>query len=166
MAKINTTLFDNFNIDFDFYKSEYMEVNEVEEEDFNDNDVWEWIYSCLDTEWDDLFANIKYSKFADCSCVITGSVGTWRGSRDIYATPCDDIESAIRKCANNMDYIIIKQVNGHLEVEGIHHDGRNSFEIHLLNDKGAEAYYRIKYEFGNANLEKACYHKSMKDYLF
>ena len=37
-----------------------------------------------------------------------------------------------------MDNAIIKQVNGHLEVVGIHHDGRNCFEIHLLNDKGCE----------------------------
>lgn len=64
-----------------------------------------------------------------------------------------------------MDYCIIKQVCGHLEVTGIHHDGRNTFEIHLLNDKGVDAMYRLDNGYGNANLECRCYHKAIKDYL-
>ena len=117
-------------------------------------------------EWDDLFANLKYSKNADKPCVITGSLGLWYGKPSIEPLVCEDIESAIRKCANNMDYVIVKQVNGHLEVTGIHHDGSNHFEIHILNDKGIRAKELIEDGSGNANLSCQCYHKSLNGYLF
>ena len=98
--------------------------------------------------------------------MITGSLGLWYGRPSIVPLVCEDIESAIRKCANNMDYVIVKQVNGHLEVTGIHHDGSNHFEIHILNDKGIRAKELIEEGKGDANLSCRCYHKSLNGYLF
>lgn len=167
--KIDITLFDNLNYDFEDYKESYQECNELtdeEMEDVVDSDIWDFIYDSLAMEWDDLFVNLKYSENANKPCVITGTLGLWHGRPTIVPVPCDDIESAIRKCANDMDYVIVKQVNGHLEVTGVHHDGRNHFEIHILNDKGINAKNLIDEGWGNANLSCRCYHKSLNGYLF
>lgn len=168
--KINATYFDNFDINFDDYKEMYQEnygySDEEMEEEITDDDVWRYIYDCLDMEWEDLETNVTYSKQNDNYCVITGSLGLWVGRRGIEPTTCNNVWDAIRKCANNMDYVIVKQVNGHLEVTGVHHDGRNTFEIHLLNDRGVLAMDRIRYGYGNADLENRTYHKAIQGYLF
>ena len=167
--KIKTTYYDNYDYDFDAYKESYQECNELtdeEMEDVSDNTIFDYIWECLDMEWDDFFSNLAYSKFANTPCVITGSLGLWTGRHGIVPVKCDNLESAIRKCVNNMDYICIKQNCGHLEVTGIHHDGSNTFEIHLLNSKGIDAADRIDYGIGNANLECRCYHKAISGYLF
>lgn len=170
MAKrIDITLYDNYDYDFDGYKESYQECYELTDEDMKDvseNEIWDFINDSLAMEWDDLFANLKYSKNADKPCVITGSLGLWYGRPSIVPLVCEDIESAIRKCANNMDYVIVKQVNGHLEVTGIHHDGSNHFEIHILNDKGIRAKELIEEGKGDANLSCRCYYKSLNGYLF
>lgn len=167
MAK-NITYYDSFNYDFDEYKSIYQEVNELTDEEMaevSESDIFNYIHYDLDGQWNDFFTNLKYSKFSDEYCVITGVLGLWYGHRKIVSVGCEDLEYAIKKCLRNMDYGIIKQVGGHLEVTGIHHDGENTFEIHLLNNKGIDALYRIKNGYGNANLACRCYHKAIKDYL-
>ena len=167
--KIDITLYDNLNYDFEDYKEYYQECYELtdeEMEEISDNDIWDFISDRLAMDWDDLFANLSYSKNADTPCVITGSLGLWHGRPSIEPLACEDIESAIRKCANNMDYVIVKQVNGHIEVKGIHHDGTNNFEIHVLNDKGIRASELIKEGKGNADLSRRRYHKSLNGYLF
>ena len=167
--KIDITLYDNLNYDFEDYKEYYQECYELtdeEMEEISDNDIWDFISDRLAMDWDDLFANLSYSKNADTPCVITGSLGLWYGRPSIEPLACEDIESAIRKCVNNMDYVIVKQVNGHIEVKGMHHDGTNNFEIHILNDKGIRAKELIEEGKGNADLSCRCYHKSLNGYLF
>lgn len=169
MANIDITLYDNFNYDFDEYKEMYIDCNCDEDEDveeISDSTIWDYIYDCLDMEWDDLRLNIKHSKIADTPCVIVGNLGLWTGRHDIEPTTCDNLWAAIQKCVKNMDYVIVKQVCGHIEVTGIHHDGRNTFEIHLLNNKGISASDRIAEGWGKANLENRTYHKAIKGYIF
>lgn len=168
--KINTTYFNNFDINFDEYKKMYQEeydlTDEEMEEDDTDDDVWKYIYDTLDMDWEDLELNIMSTRQNDEHCVITGNLGLWNGRPRIQPTTCKGVWDAIRKCANDMDYVIVKQVNGHLEVTGIHHDGRNNFEIHLLNERGVFAMERINHGYGNADLENRTYHKAMQGYLF
>ena len=167
--KIDITLYDNLDCDFDAFKESYQECYELTDEEMaeiSDTEIWEFINDTLDLEWDDLLTNLKYSKNADKPCVITGSLGLWYGRPNIEPLACEDIESAIRKCVNNMDYVVIKQVNGHLEVRATHHDGSNHFEIHILNDKGIRAKELIEEGKGDANLSCRCYHKSLNGYLF
>lgn len=168
--KINATYFDNFNIDFDewkeAYQDEYEYTDEEMDEEITDDDIWQYIYQRIDMDWEDLEMNLKYSKQNDAYCVIVGSVGVWTGTHSIQPTTCDNVWDAICKCANNMDYVIVKQVNGHLEVTGIHHDGRNTFEIHILNRRGVSAMDRINMGYGNADLENRTYHKAINGWLF
>jgi hypothetical protein len=166
--KINVTYFDNYNIDFDEYKSAFQDSNEYTDEqmeEVSENDIWRWIDEELNFEWECFEDNIRYSDNNKNACVITGHLGLWLGKRDIEPTCCKTIWEAISKCVNNMDYVIVKQVNGHLEVTGIHHDGSNTFDIHLLNDKGYYAEERIKQGWGTADLTNRTYHKALKDYF-
>ena len=73
---------------------------------------------------------------------------------DNFEGPLDLLCYLIDK--NKMD---IYKVNGYLEVNIYHHDGCNTFEIHLLNNKGLNA-------GENANMNNKCYHKAMSRYLF
>lgn len=165
--KIKVTYFDNYHVNDDEYIEVYRECNDLEQDaEVSDEDLWDFIYDCQDQDWDDLFRNLKYSDFADIPCVITGTLGLWNGRPEIEPVCCNDLASAIRKCCNKMDYIIIEQINGHLELQGIHHDGINHFEIHLLNERGIHASDLIEWGIGKANLNNRCYHKAMNDYLF
>ena len=154
-------LYDDYNVDYDAYREEYAECyddNSVLNSGDSDSKFYDWVYSCLNNDWEDLFANLKYSKYANAPCVVFGSLGLWNGRHNVYTTRFEDISTAIKKCVGSSDYAIIKLVNGHIEVCGIHHDGRNYFEIHLLNKLGENT--------EGADLEKSCYHKKIYGYLF
>lgn len=165
--KMNVTYFDNFNIDTDNYEDVYRETYDLDKEaDVDERALWDYISDCLEMEWDDFKDNLRYSKNNDHYCVITGTTGLWNGHPTIEPTVCDSLLEAIQTCVSRMDYCIIEQVNGHLEVTGIHHDGRNCFEIHLLNDKGERAAQNLREGWGMADFEKRTYHKAMEGYLY
>lgn len=170
MAKrIKVTYYDNYNYDLDLYKEAYQECNDLTDEEMaevSDNEIYEFLNDQLSMEWDDFCENLKYSKNNDAPCVIIGTLGLWHGRKDIVPVACDDLQTAINKCINNMDYVSIKQNCGHLEVSAVHHDGTNTFEIYLLNDRGINAKNRIESGEGSAYLGNKCYHKALKDYLF
>ena len=96
MAKrIDITLYDNLDCDFDAFKESYQECYELTDEEMaeiSDTEIWEFINDTLDLEWDDLFTNLRYSKNADKPCVITGSLGLWYGRPNIVPLACEDIE--------------------------------------------------------------------------
>ena len=167
--KINITLFDNMNYDFDEYKKTYQEEQELsdkEMQDISDDTIYDFIYNRVDCDWDDFKMNLKNCKWVDVPCVIIGSLGLWNGRENIIPTYCEDLETAIKKCVGRNDYVTIKQVGGHIEVCGAHHDGLNFFAIYLLNDKGINATKRISYGIGCANIANRRYHKAISGYLF
>jgi hypothetical protein len=169
MKTIQATYYDNYNVDFDAYKAYYQECYEYtdeEMEDVNERDIWDYINDCLSMEWDDMKANITHSTKNNDYCVIVGSVGTWQGKRGIEPLTCNNVWDAIRLCCNDMDYSIVKQINGHIEVTAIHHDGRNTFDIYLLNAKGIHAMKNLNQGWGKANLSNRTYHKAIQGYLF
>lgn len=169
MKKIITTYFDNTDYDFDFYKETFQECNELtdeEMEDITDDEIYTFINNSVLMDYDDFFNNLRFSKFMDTPCVVTGSLGLWHGRHSIIPETFSNIEDAIKKCVKNVDYCSIGQVYGHLEVIGVHHDGSNIFEIHLLNKRGIDASERIEWEDGKADLTNKIYHKAIDDYLF
>ena len=166
--KIEITLFNNYDYDFEEYKELYQDCYDLTDEEMAevaDDDIYNYLWECLESEWEDLSLNLSYSKF-DKPCVVLGSLGLWNGNKSIVPVVCDNVSSAIDKCVNGCDYIEVRQVCGHIEVSAIHHDGTNTFEIHLLNGKGISAMERIKYGDGKADLSCRCYHKAIKGYVY
>ena len=150
-------LFDNYNCDFDEYKKDYMENNDVES--IEDSVVWDYISELEHMEWEDMLKELahidNYKK-----CVAFGAAGTWQGRRDcgkIY----DTIEDAINGIIKNCDYIKVWSENGHLYIQATHHDGTHNFEIKPLTYKGWETWD----SWNSSYCGKSLYNKSEYEVL-
>jgi len=73
--------------------------------------------------------------------IIVGTLGLWNGKKDIYPEYYKDLTEAYQKCINKADDVIVKLVDGALEVSAMHHDGTNELYIKALTKKGAEVMY-------------------------
>lgn len=78
-------------------------------------------------------ANKEYEGF-----LITGTLGLWHGKKDIYPEYCADLNDAYTKCVENADDIIVKIVDGALEISSMHHDGTNTLYIRPLDPIGCD----------------------------
>ena len=159
---VRQKLYDDYNIEFDELRELYAQItddNTILNSRDDDSAFIEWVFGeYLNTEWTDLLDNIKYSKYGNIPCVIVGTLGLWNGRKDIYPTKCDDLVSAINKCAGSASNVIVILNNGCIEVNAMHHDGTNCFEIHLLNKLGIDTM--------GADLTKPCYYRQISGYLF
>ena len=62
----------------------------------------------------------------------------WFGERDIDMTHEKTLADAIKRCIGSCDDVIIKKRGSVIYVTGLHHDGRNHFEIRALSDIGID----------------------------
>lgn len=132
-------LFNNYDINYDEFYLDYVAwCNDNDREPYTkeSQSFYNYVYSSLDTEWNDLMLNMKYDNDCQEECVVLGTLGLWTGRHEINARKFYGLKDAINACVTNIDYIIIKEENGVIYVDAIHHDGRNTFEIHKLNKKG------------------------------
>ena len=147
------TLYNDYNVNEEDYREcyqEYCDMNDITPEDDTPMD---YINDILRLEWDDMIYNIEHSKYED-ECVVMGKLGLWFSDREIEPVRESCLSDAIRKCIDKCDYAIIKIVDGHIEVKGIHHDGTNDFKIHCLNKLGQRT--------EGADLTKECYYRKIK----
>lgn len=87
-------------------------------------DIWEYVLDCLE------------ELFGKGCCLITGQFGSWRGKLDggKFINNIDEFLDVI----DHLDYIKIIDRNGHLIIEGSHHDGSDRYELKKLTRKGYE----------------------------
>jgi flavodoxin len=155
-------LFDNYNRDFDEYKKDYMENNDVDD-NVSEQTIWDYISELENMEWENMLeelANIDNYK----KCVAFGTAGTWQGRCDcgkIY----DTIEDAINGIIKDCDYIKVWSENGHLYLKASHHDGTHNFEIKPLTYKGWEIFDSWESGYcGESLYNKSCW--EVLDMLF
>ena len=69
-------------------------------------------------------------------CLLTGTCGRWNGPAQggKFIQSFNDFATAIQ----HLDYLKIIDRNGHLIIEGYHHDGQDRYEIKQLTHKGYE----------------------------
>ena len=88
-----------------------------------------------DSEWA-YFRSKCEELLADGDCLLTGVCGRWngpaRGGKFIRSF------SDLLNCIEHLDYLKIIDRNGHLIIEGCHHDGSNSYEIKKHTRRGQE----------------------------
>ena len=156
--QIEVVLFNNYDCNFDEYKQDYIENNEIEG-DVSDQIIWDYISELEHIYWKDMLKEIShidnYKK-----CVAFGTAGTWQGRRDcgkIY----DTIEDAINGIIKNCDYIKVWSENGHLYIQATHHDGTHNFEIKPLTYKGWETWD----SWNSSYCGKSLYNKSEYEVL-
>lgn len=157
MKRIYSELYNNHSYNEEDYKEGYEEHCKINGLDMDKYSLFDFINESLEWDYEDLESNITFSDF-NVECVIVGYVQLWTGKREIMPVKCDTLWEAIQRTVEHSDFQIIKQVNGHIEVSAIHHDGTNRFSIHLLNEKGINTV--------NGNLNKSCYHKAINGYIF
>ena len=139
------TLFDNYttNVEAELeYFKDYCEANEIEfpADAENSNEFYEWQSESLSIAWNDLINEIENDKDSNVLCVVTGTVGRWYGTFEIEPKAFPSLKAALNTCVSNMDYVIVREDEGVIKVEAIHHDGNNNFIIHKLNKEGFKAY--------------------------
>jgi hypothetical protein len=116
---------------------EYCRVNEIEPDDEDSQDYWDYVSEFQQMEWDDLSLNMAHAEQCKCPVIITGKLGLWNGSPDIYPVRCEDLYSAIRKCyGKDIDNLKAEVENGVVHVYAYHHDVTNHFQIYRLSKKG------------------------------
>ena len=147
------TLYNDYDYNVEDYRDEYLDYCDCNDIEVEDEIPMDFIHRIFDEEWFGLFDNLEINKY-NTECVVLGSLGLWNGRRDIIPTREKTFADAIRKCVDCSEYACIKIVNGHIEVKGIHHDGTNEFEIHILNKLGQKTM--------GADLTKECYHCKIK----
>lgn len=136
MAYPNLTLCDTTYIpDYIEYK-EYCEANECEPQSEDSQDYWDYVSERCAMEYYDFITNMENSAQANKPCLLTGSCGLWNGSHEIIPHKFGDALSAIKKAYGSCDDLIVKQEDGVIKVEALHHDGSNYFEIHPLTEYG------------------------------
>lgn len=136
----------------------YLADNDMSESQLSYDD---YVSNMIDLEYEDFMTNMQYSSYNEYKCVILGSLGRWNGRKQIVPCVEENLSKAIKRCMNvrGFYYIKVEQKNNTILVSISHHDGIDTFEIHLLNKRGEKATM-------NADLSKPCYHKAIKGYLF
>ena len=76
-------------------------------------------------------------------CLLTGTCGRWNGPAQggKFIRSFHDLVS----CIEHLDYLKIIDRNGHLIIEGYHHDGSDSYELKQLTRRGRE--YARQYDY-------------------
>lgn len=138
--KKKITYLDTYNNDgliYEDYK-EWCEANDCEPLGEDGEDFYNWLHEETYMNVECFFENLKYSKDNDRRCVVSGRLGLWHGRPTIEPVMCEDLEEAIKKCCDRCDDVEVVLENGVVKVEGLHHDGRNYFEIRPLTMRGAQ----------------------------
>ena len=97
--------------------------------------IYEEIGEQNSINWYDFLTELKKA-LKDGYYLLTGKVGRWNGTFDggKFITTVNELLSSI----SHLDYITITDENGHLKIEGSHHDGSDSYELKKLTNKGIE----------------------------
>ena len=121
--------------DYEEYK-EYCEANNCEPQSDYSKDYWDYVSDRCSMEYNDFIFNMENSAKANKPCLLTGSCGLWNGTHEIIPYKFNDALSAIKKAYGSCDELIVKQEDGIIKVEALHHDGSNYFEIVPLTEYG------------------------------
>lgn len=134
------------------------EVREYNQENDTNFDIYELHNIISEQDYEDFIGNLRYCQLNQNKYVMFGSLGLWNGRREIYPIVFESLEDAILKAIRNMDYITITMRNGGIDIECVHHDGRNNFRIKKLNEKGINCQH--------GDITQSRYHERIKGYLW
>lgn len=138
--QLETILYDTTD-----YSARYHETRKQVYEQFVSDYEWDFIEEVPD---DMVHAEMNYQEEYDYEsfkqkftqllkaggCLLVGTCGRWNGPArgGKFILTFNDLRAALQ----HLDYIKIIDRNGHLYIEGCHHDGSDSYEIKQLTAKG------------------------------
>ena len=120
--------------------------------------VWDEISLQNEAEWE-YFSDAFKRLLEKHTFLVTGTCGRWNGPCEggNFITDWNDFRSFIK----HLDTLKIYEQNGHLYIEGYHHDGHDLYELKRLTDKGTE--YADKHCFAH---DRALHHSIMNSNFF
>ena len=150
MTKLGNTMMKTKEIvlynDSENYKREeetrnYLFENYAEDNDWackeniSDEDIYKEIEQQNQEAWQDLKDALE-SSFKHYYYIMTGTCGRWDGkySCGTFIKSFSDFQQMIQ----HLDHIKVTDKNGHLIVEGYHHDGNDRYELKRLTRQGYE----------------------------
>lgn len=128
----------------------------------SEDDWYEWAAYEMSEDFDHLMDNLVYTEWFHYPAVVEGTLGLWWGSPEVVQRLFGDVVLALRACIDRADDFIIKKAGHRLEVETLHHDGRNYFTITLLTPTG-ECRFR---EHGSVSTKNRENYVKLPEYLF
>lgn len=143
----NYCLYDMFDDCKDFLKEAY------EESEITDNMVWDEIYFCDKTNWEDEHERLKDFFTGHGYFMIRGYVGRWDG-RHAAGYVFNDFDDAFYKAVKDCDYVKLWDENGRFYLKCSHHDGTNLFEIKRINYKAYEFIDNWAHSWGDPRSEE------------
>lgn len=127
----------------------------------------EYYYYYVNNEINDILDDVKYSNLNNETYIICGTVGTWRGPREIERLEPENLYNAVIRCVGNCNEYSIYCDNGEIHIKAAHHDGTNEFFIKMLSPKGIENL--ANYNAGDCKFfdtsDPANFEKITQDYL-
>ena len=157
MKKTAITIFDNYDLEAYEEAARQQLIDEhYDEEGYapSEYEVYDLASDFAAFEWEEDFENLK-NFFHDKgkAVMLRGTVGRWNGRHEAGKV-FEDFEDAFYAATKDCDYWKIRDEAGHLYVECSHHDGSNSFEIKLINDKGAALLEGWEYDWNDTRTEE------------
>lgn len=137
------SLFNNYDgYNFEEIKKELEEINECE---LSDNQVWDCISNTEYNEWKEMLSILQ--KAGGCNkWIVDGSVGRWNGKNHGMKI-FENAEEMVQEITQDCDYIKVEySTKGGLRITASHHDGTNCFDCKLLNYNGLKQYRKWEWE--------------------
>lgn len=134
-TKLLTIAKSQLNLTEEDYK-EFLYVNEYSEYEWSFDDYINWALEVESTHLKTILTLCPFANRYNTYVVITASVQTWCGVREIEPDLQPNLKDAVEKCLRSCDDYSVQFGNGAIHVQAMHHDGTNHFIIRPLNNKG------------------------------
>ena len=127
-------IWSNINIGFEQWKKDYIEYQSENNwlfqfEDVSDDDVWGWIYRCLECNLDDERMNLDIE--TEGRIIAIADVGLWNGRRQGYKILGTNVNEIFRISEDYNEYYS----DGHnIKATCVHHDGTNYIEYRVIRE--------------------------------
>lgn len=108
----------------------YDDLSQVTE-----TEIWDEYIHLKDLDWEDEKERLE-EFFQENEFLVVGTLGLWNGrfAAGKIISSVSELSQAWDECA---DFKLYDQ-GGHFFIEGVHHDGRNCFEMKKLTPRGVE----------------------------
>lgn len=110
---------------------EMCKVNEVEPKPEDSDDYYKWAADDVELCFSQFMDMLEEIDIAHETFEITGSLGLWNGTHEIFPVEVNSLRTAVQKCIDTGDDFEIYLCDGAIEIDSHHHDGTNHFKIKL-----------------------------------
>lgn len=123
------TIWSNRNINPDDWKADYLDCMEINEEDMDEYELWDYINSTLSIYLDDEHANLN--KKTDGRILVIADLGLWHGRRQGYKILNGNVNNIFR---TGEDFTEWYSDGYNIKAIASHHDGTNYYEYRVIRE--------------------------------